>query len=153
MGGSTSDFVVFMNIQTYATTSGGFGNYAFKLRVDEANRVQVHLPWSDLNIYFDVGAATAPNRVTVSSQFFNATLYQFTFINSVTNSLQAVRKNGTEVGSDASGHTVTTDYLRISQTLLGYLSELIFFETTFTTNELKVVEKSQGEHFGITIAN
>lgn len=155
MGGSASEFAVFMIIQTWATSNGAFGNVAWRLRSLDASRVQPTLPWSDLNIYYDVGAPSGANRVTVTGQFTNATLYQFSFINSVTNSLQAVRRNGTQVGSDATGHTVTTDYVRLSdaspQGVQGYLTEYIFFESTMTANELSVIERNQGAYYSIAV--
>lgn len=155
MGGSASEFVVCMIIQTWATSNGAFGNVGWKLRSVDASRVQPTLPWSDLNIYYDVGAPSGANRLTVTGQFANATLYQFSFINSVSSSLQAVRKNGTQVGSDATGHTVTTDYVRLSdaspQGIQGYLTEYIFFESTLTANELSVIERNQGAYFSITV--
>lgn len=155
MGGSASEFAVCMVIQTYATSNGAFGNAAWRLRSVDATRVQAHLPWSDLNIYYDAGGASGTNRVSVTGQFANANLYQFSFLNSVANSLQAVRKNGTQIGSDATGHTVTTDFVRLSdaspQGVQGYLSEYIFFESALTSSELNIIERNQGAYFSITV--
>lgn len=153
MGSSASEIVAFTIIQTYSTSNGSFGNLAFGLNTSP--RFSVHLPWSDLNIYFDAGASTTPNRVTATSQFTNATLYQFTFVNSVTSSYQAIRKNGTVIASDATGHTVTTSFVKLSdaspQGVQGYLTEFIFFESNLSTNSVQAVEKNQGNYFGITI--
>lgn len=155
MGGSASEFAVFMIIQTYATSNGAFGNVGWRLRSVDASRVQPTLPWSDLNIYYDVGAPSGANRVTVTGQFTNNTLYQFTFLNTVSGSLQAVRKNGSQVGNDATGHTVTTDYVRLSdaspQGVQGYLTEFIFFESALTAYELSLIERNQGAYFSITV--
>lgn len=155
MGGSASEFAVCMVIQTYATSNGAFGNIGWRLRSLDASRVQPTLPWSDLNIYYDVGAPSGSNRLTVTGQFTNNTLYQFTFLNSVSGSLQAVRKNGSQVGSDATGHTVTTDYVRLSdaspQGIQGYLSEYIFFESALTVYETSIIERNQGAYFSITV--
>lgn len=153
MGGSASEFVAALIIRTSATSNGAFGNASFTLHTG-TNRVSTFLPWSDLNIYYDVGGSTGANRITISSQFTNATLYQFSFINSVANNQQAVRKNGTQIGSDATGHTVTTSLLRLSdaspQGVQGYLTEFIFYESTLTTTELQTIENNQIAYYGIT---
>lgn len=155
MGGSASEFAIFMIIQTYATSNGAFGNVGWRLRSVDASRVQATMPWSDLNIYYDVGAPSGANRLTITGQYTNNTLYQFTFLNSVSGSLQAARRNGAQVGSDATGHTVTTDYLRLSdaspQGVQGYLTEYIFFESAFSTAEIQVLERNQGMYYGITV--
>lgn len=153
MGSSASEIVVFTTIQTYATSNGIYGNVSFALNISP--RFWVHLPFNDGNIYFDAGDAVSPNRIVATGQFSNATLYQFTFVNSVSSSYQAIRKNGAVIASDATGHTVATSLVSLSRQgpegVQGYLSEFIFYESSLSTNSIKVVEKNQGSYFGITI--
>lgn len=75
---------------------------------DTVGRWWSHCPYSDGNIYFDVGGAAAPNRVQAAAPFATGTSFVGTFENSVANSSQSFTINGTGGASDATGHTVTT---------------------------------------------
>lgn len=120
------------------------------------NRVTMRIydPAND-GAYWDCGGYAGTNRIFTSNFHQLNTLYQFTATNSVTNNSQSIRKNGTSVISDASGHSVTTSFLRIGNlsnaSLRGYFSEAVFFSQSLTSTEISYIERNQGAYYGITV--
>jgi hypothetical protein len=64
-------------------------------------------PFGDGNLYFDCGGTSAPNRVSAAWPVAVGNALVATFVNSVTDSEQLARVNGTQIAGDATGHSVT----------------------------------------------
>ena len=156
MGGVTSEVVVCLVVELYSYNLSGSGNFLFKLKPETFgyDRFFVLLPWTDGTIYWDIGSINSPttyNRVSVASQFNINTLYQFSFVGSIANNVQAIRKNGTIIASDGTGATSGTGTVTIGNIVQGYLSELIVYKQTFSNSTINTVEQNQGNFFGITV--
>jgi len=80
----------------------------FSLSSSTTTRWQSHAPWSDGTLYFDCGGASGANRLSKTSGFAANQNKLLGFYCSITDSLQQVWVDGTNVVSDATGHTVTT---------------------------------------------
>jgi hypothetical protein len=150
---SAAELQVYSVINVYSINNAGSGNNLFSL--SDSPRLGINMPWSDGNIYWDVGGFSSPNRLTVSGQISPNTTYQFTLTNSVASSVQSVRKNRSVVGSDATGHSVTTSFTRISNPspagMQGFYPELIFFDKALSSNQQALIERNQGSYYGITV--
>ncbi len=153
MGGNANEVDIFLVTNLYSFTSGSSGNTF--LGLGDSPRFLLNLPWTDSNIYFDVGGFSAPNRVSISGQMAINTSYQFNLTNSVAINAQRVRKNGSQIGNDGSGHAVASTYTRISRTspngIQGFYPEVIFFKGVVSDNEREIIERNQGAYYGITI--
>lgn len=107
-GGSTSETDVFIVYKEVSRRN----NVLFNLNgTSSTNRISTHVPWADNTIYWDVNGFAGAPRVSVTSAAAGHVLGApelFLFRNSVTNSNQSIWLNGTQVASDATGHTATT---------------------------------------------
>lgn len=153
MGGSANEVDIFIVTNLYSFVNSSNGNTFFGLA--DSPRFQVNMPWSDSNIYFDVGGFAAPNRLTITGQMATNTSYQFSITHSVAQNIQRVRKNGSQIGNDGTGHTIASAFTRVSRTspngIQGYYPEVIFFKGLVSDNEREVIERHQGAYYGITI--
>lgn len=153
MGANANEVDIFLVTNLYSFINGANGNTFFGLA--DSPRFQANMPWSDGNIYFDVAGTAAPNRLTITGQMATNTSYQFNITHSVAQNIQRVRKNGTQIGNDGSGHTIASAFTRVSRAspngIQGYYPEIIFFKGLVSDNEREVLERNQGAYYGITI--
>lgn len=153
-GGSANEVEIFIVTNIYDISNGTPGATMFGLA--DSPRFIANLPWSDTNIYFDVAGSSAPNRLTITGdQVPINTNHQFTFSHSLSQNIQRVRKNGTSIGNDGSGHSIASSFLRVSNAspngVQGYYPEIIFFKGILTDNQRALVERNQGTYYGITV--
>ncbi len=73
----------------------------------DANRWQSHAPWIEGTLYFDCGGINPPNRISAASGFAANQTKLLGYYCSTTDSVQQVWVDGTNLVSDASGHTVS----------------------------------------------
>jgi len=71
-------------------------------------RWQSHVPWSDGNLYFDVGGTSGSNRVSASYGVSVDTPVMTSFYGSVADSKQEVYNNGTFLVGDSNATSVPT---------------------------------------------
>ena len=130
----------------------------FQLNGDSPGpRIQAHTPWSDSNIYFDVGGASGAVRVFASSGITQSIAFQASFINSVSQATQSARINGTVRASDATGHSISVAnfglgyFLNPSATVTnrmnGAISEAIAFSSALSTTNRQNLENNQKAYF------
>jgi hypothetical protein len=153
LGGSANEVDIFFVTNLYSFINSANGNTFFGLA--ETPRFTANMPWSDSNIYFDIAGTSAPNRVSISGQMATNTSYQFNLTHSVAQNIQRVRKNGSQIGNDGSGHTIASAFTRVSRTspngIQGFYPEFILFKGLVSDNEREVIERNQGAYYSITI--
>jgi hypothetical protein len=80
----------------------------FTLSGASNSRWQAHAPWSDGNVYFDMGGNGGSSRVSSSYGVSAGDSVLVSFYGSTTDSVQQILKNGTLLAGDSSGHSVST---------------------------------------------
>lgn len=122
----------------------------------DPSRIQAHYTWSDGNIYFDIGGAGAPARISAAAPFVVGEPTVGTFINSVSNSNQEININGNTLISDNSGQSLkatNTEIGKWSTTggLNGKIAEFITYSSDLTLTEKNQIQSYLGLKYGITL--
>lgn len=109
------------------------------------NRFNIHLPWSDGNVYWDFGDSSSTGRLAHSWNASFATPYIWSFDNSSSPAGAHIWLNGTNIASK--GSSGTPDYTAKAYTLLvgtagynGDIAEVIIYNKVLTNYERKAVE-------------
>ncbi|MFN3589399.1 MAG: DUF6055 domain-containing protein [Spirosomataceae bacterium] len=119
---------------------------------DIGNRTQVHLPWSDGNIYFDVGGFNGSFRISSSMGRPVGTTNQFSFSNSVSANQKYIAVNGEikaqGVGTAAQGRRIQIGAIE-NYALNGFFSEWVLFGSALDSENRSKLETNQANFFNL----
>lgn len=147
-GATVNDFTVFQVIRTLAINVGVSFDIAGATYVCRA-----YTPYSDGKFYFDVGAASAPNRISVASGISVGNENIVSFTNQT--GLQEIRKNGTQVVADATGHSASTNGGIVMGSRSGFksnriaLGEMIVINGSLTETNRQLIEGYLAHKWGL----
>jgi len=164
LGNSTQESMVFLSNQVFITSEFSV-NLVFTEQVrtnqiawqlnstsENGNRLQVHLPWSDGNIYFDVGGFNGSFRVSSPLGRSVGTTNQFSFSNSLASNQKYISINGElkaqGVGTSAQGRRIQlggNDNLSLN----GFFSEWILFGSALDVTNRTKLETDQANFFNL----
>lgn len=119
--------VAVATIIVIVNTPGGTAGSVFSFgdEVDNANRVQAHIPWSDNNIYWDYGNVTAGRLSASFTAYLNKTTHVALVSAGATGAYQAVYINGVLVSSKAESAAPSTALTG------GYIGRLLTNSTPY----------------------
>jgi hypothetical protein len=109
-----------------------------------------YMPFTDQAYYFDVGGASAPNRISSGAVGVNGATDIITLINSAAGSIQQIWRNGVLIASDATAHSVASTALAIMNAP-DYWQEMLVFNTALAIAQRDTITRNQGAFYGVTI--
>ena len=74
-----------------------------------------------------------------------------TLVNSTTNSVQQIWRNGVLIASDATPHSIVTDLFDAIYQTLDYCHEILVFNTAAAVAQRDTITRNQGAFYGVTI--
>jgi hypothetical protein len=159
MGTATyNDFHVMMVARTNTVTSSS----AFYETQAAGGRINVHLPWSDNNLYWDAGSAGGTQRINVLWGGAAATNYVWSFTSSTTatpsGARQDIYRNGLRIVND---NTMTAFVGNNSTFFMGSLAggnfyngeidEMVFYRGVMPLEQLQRIQSYLAIKYGITL--
>ena len=161
MGTSTyTNFNVFAVLRTNIVV----GSSVFYETQSAGGRINIHVPWSDNNLYWDAGSAGGTQRLSTAWTGVVNTNYVWSFTASTTSvpttsaAGQEIYKNGALLASD---NTMSAFTGNSSDLYLGSLSganfyngeiaEIVIYNGAFTTSQVQNVHSYLAAKYGITL--
>ncbi|MEG3997249.1 DUF4347 domain-containing protein, partial [Microcoleus sp. SVA1B1] len=151
---STSLFIV-ANTQA-ANQSAVIGNSGYP---GATNRYIVHLPWSDSNVYWDMGNIAAGGRLSPAWGGTTNTPYEWHF-RSEQGVGQRIERNGTSIASDATastfnlaGQSLYVNHPGSANFYNGSVAEVISYNRALNDAESTIVNNYLSAKYGLTNGN
>ncbi len=151
--GSSIQNAMFMGVINIGTLSP---STLYSLTGSDVARWQAHAPFSDGNIYYDVGGSSAANRAQVASGWSANQTKLLGFYCSTTDNVQQIWDAGTLKLGDTSGHSVNTN----SGVALGYdgagsydnckMGELVMINGVVSSENRQKIEGYLAKKWGMT---
>jgi len=127
----------------------------FSLNPDP-DRVQVHTPWADGTVYFDVGGYFGTTRISVASPVALGDTAIYSLYNTTDTSQKGIVIDGNTMVTGSS--TLSgVDRLEIgksdpTQTPDAVYSEFIVIDNRIYTAIFKILERNQGHYYNVTVS-
>lgn len=159
MGTSTyTDFHAIMVARTNTVTSSS----AFFETQASGGRINIHLPWSDNNLYWDAGSAGGSQRLNTPWGGTVATNYVWSFTSSTTSTPSGARqdiyRNGRRIANDNTMASFTgnnSNFVLGSQNganfFNGDLDEVVFYKGVLSLSQLQRIQSYLAIKYGITL--
>lgn len=164
LGSSGQESLAFLSNQTFITSEFSV-NLVFTEQVrsnqiawqlnstsEIGNRLQVHLPWSDGNIYFDAGGFNGTFRISSPMGRPVGTTNQFSFSNSISTNQKYIAVNGEikaqGIGTAAQGKRIQIGSIE-NLSLNGFFSEWILFGSALDSENRSKLETNQANFFNL----
>jgi PKD domain len=152
--GSTIQDAMIMGVINIGTLTS---STLYSLTGSDAARWQAHAPFSDGNIYYDVGGSSATNRVQVASGWSANQNKLLGFYCSTTDNVQQIWDGGTLKIGDTTGHSVNTN----SGMALGYdgsgtsfdnckMGEVVILQGVVSNENRQKIEGYLAKKWGMT---
>ncbi len=131
-------------------------NRVVKFKDDESgsNRYFIHFPWTDGNVYWDAGTASAPNRIQgpIANPVGQPSIGCFS--NSLSSGIQNINVDGTSVGSDITGHQVLNlDFTTLGKDYNGWIGDFIVIDKLLSNIQIERIESYLAIKYGVTLGH
>lgn len=126
----------------------------FKSSGSGFDRYYTHAPWTDGNVYWDIGSNMGNNRI--SGPFPNPInqVSTITITNSNNNNRQDIIVDGLSIANDASGNLVLNlDTTSIGNGYNGYIGDVIVIDRLLPAQQIERIESYLALKYGVTLAH